>query len=267
MASPEAVQQRSGVPFLDVRPLNRGRGDCGRDQGLALPSGTMLGLREMQSEGDMADFAGVLAGLDLMAAGVFAVTGALVASRKEMDLLGFLWLGVITGVGGGTLRDLLLGLPVFWVENPAPVAVCLVVSGLAHFATPWVGQRYRLVLYLDGLGMALVTIAGTAKALDVGAGPLVALVMGVITASFGGILRDLLGQEPSIVLRKDVYVTASAVGAGAFLVAELRGFGREAAMAVGVALAVALRFAAVRGNWSLPVYRPRPGRNTDELGR
>lgn len=208
----------------------------------------------------MADMGSVLVGLDLMAAGVFAATGALVASRKEMDLLGFLWLGVITGIGGGTLRDLLLGLPVFWVQNAAPVAVCLVVAGLAHFTAPWIGQRYRLLLYLDGLGMALVTIAGAAKGLDAGAGPLVALVMGVITASFGGILRDLLGQEPSIVLRKDIYVSASVLGAGAFLLALWLGWGRESAMALGICLAAGVRCAAIWGNWALPVYRARPGR-------
>lgn len=148
---------------------------------------------------------------------VFATTGGLVASRKEMDIIGFLWLGVITGIGGGTLRDLLLGLPVFWVVDPTPVALCLVAAGLVHFTAHLISSRYRLLLYLDAFGMALVTIAGTAKGLDAGAGPLVALVMGVITAAFGGILRDLLGQEPSILLRRDIYVSASAAGAALFL--------------------------------------------------
>jgi uncharacterized membrane protein YeiH len=201
-----------------------------------------------------------------VAAGVFAVTGALVASRKEMDLLGFLWLGVITGIGGGTLRDLLVGLPVFWVVDPTPVALCLVVAGLAHFTAHLVSSRYRLLLYLDAFGMALVTIAGAAKGLDAGAGPLVALVMGVITASFGGILRDLLGQEPSIVLRRDIYVSASAAGAGVFLAALWAGLPREVAMAVGLVAAAVIRCAAIWFNWSLPVYRPRRGREPDDKG-
>lgn len=204
--------------------------------------------------------------LDLAAAGVFALTGALVASRKEMDLLGFLWLGVITGIGGGTLRDLLLGLPVFWVVDPTPVALCLIVAGLAHFTAHRVSSRYRLLLYLDALGMALVTIAGATKGLDAGAGPLVALVMGVITASFGGILRDLLGQEPSIVLRKDIYVSASAAGAALFLAALWAGLPREAAMALGLTAAALIRCAAIWGNWSLPVYRARRGREPDDKG-
>ncbi|MFZ9198137.1 MAG: trimeric intracellular cation channel family protein [Paracoccaceae bacterium] len=214
----------------------------------------------------MTDLAPLLSLLDLAAAGVFATTGALVASRKEMDILGFMWLGVITGIGGGTLRDLLLGLPVFWVVDPTPVALCLLVAVVAHFTAHRVSSRYRLVLYLDAFGMALVTIAGAAKGLDAGAGPLVALVMGVITASFGGILRDLLGQEPSIVMRKDIYVSASAAGATVFLASDWAGLPREAAMAAGLTAAAAIRCAAIWFNWSLPVYRPRRGRNPDERG-
>lgn len=214
----------------------------------------------------MTDPGPILTLLDLAAAVVFATTGALVASRKEMDILGFMWLGVITGIGGGTLRDLLLGVPVFWVVNPTPVALCLLVAGAAHFTAHRVSSRYRLLLYLDAFGMALVTIAGAAKGLDAGAGPLVALVMGVITASFGGILRDILGQEPSIVMRKDIYVSASAAGAAVFLAADWAGLPREAAMAAGLVVAAAIRCLAIWFNWSLPVYRPRRGRDPDERG-
>ncbi|WP_430464916.1 trimeric intracellular cation channel family protein [Tabrizicola sp.] len=214
----------------------------------------------------MTDFASILTMLDLAAAVVFATTGALVASRKEMDILGFMWLGVITGIGGGTLRDLLLGVPVFWVVNPTPVALCLLVAGVAHFTAHRVSSRYRLLLYLDAFGMALVTIAGAAKGLDAGAGPLVALVMGVITASFGGILRDILGQEPSIVMRKDIYVSASAAGAAVFLLGLWADLPREWAMLAGLVTAAIIRCAAIWFNWSLPAYRPRPGREPDEKG-
>ncbi|WP_235815704.1 trimeric intracellular cation channel family protein [Cypionkella psychrotolerans] len=198
--------------------------------------------------------------LDLAAAAVFAVTGALVASRKQMDIVGFLWLGVVTGVGGGTLRDLLLGVPVFWVIDPAPVAVCLAVAALVHFGAHLLGSRYRVVLYLDAFGMALVTIAGTSKGLDAGAGPLVAVVMGVITAAFGGIIRDLLGQEPSILLRREIYVSASAVGAVLFVGLIALGFSRDAAMTVGLTAACLIRVLAIRFDWALPVFRPRPER-------
>lgn len=203
--------------------------------------------------------------IDLAAAVVFATTGALVASRKEMDILGFLWLGAITGVGGGTVRDLLLGLPVFWVVNPTPIALCLIAAGLVHFTAHLVASRYRLLLWLDAFGMALVTIAGTAKATDAGAGPLIAIVMGVVTASVGGIIRDLLGQEPSIVLRREIYVTASAIGATLFLAAQAIGLPQPVAMAFGAGLAFAIRGLSISLDWSLPVYRPRPGRSPEDL--
>jgi uncharacterized membrane protein YeiH len=214
----------------------------------------------------MTDLGFFLTLFDLASAVVFATTGALVASRKEMDIVGFLWLGVVTGIGGGTLRDLLLGVPVFWVVDATPVALCLLAAGVVHFTAHRITSRYRLLLYLDAFGMALVTIAGAAKGLDAGAGLLVALVMGVITASFGGILRDLLGQEPSILLRKEVYVSASVAGAAVFLAALELGMARGWAMALGLVAAAGLRSAAIWFNWSLPVYRPRPGRAPDEKG-
>lgn len=203
--------------------------------------------------------------IDLAAAVVFAMTGALVASRKEMDILGFLWLGAITGVGGGTVRDLLLGLPVFWVQDPTPIALCLLAAGAVHFTAHLIASRYRLLLWLDALGMALVTVAGTAKAMDAGAAPLIAVVMGVITASVGGILRDILGQEASVVLRREVYVTASAIGAAFFLTVQWFGLTQPVAMALGAGLAFAVRGLAIARDWSLPVYRSRPGRDPDDL--
>lgn len=208
----------------------------------------------------------VLSALDMASAIVFAVTGALVASRKQMDIIGFLWLGMLTGVGGGTLRDLLLGVPVFWVVNPTPVALCLTAAALVHFSAHLVHSRYRLLLYLDAFGMALVTIAGTAKGLDAGASPLVAMVMGVITAAVGGILRDTLGHEPSILLRREIYVSASAAGALLFLLALALDVPRIWAMAVGLVAAFVIRSLAIRFDWALPVYRSRPGRIPGEHG-
>ena len=161
--------------------------------------------------------ANVQLAVDLMAAAVFAVTGALVASRKQMDIVGFLWLGVVTGIGGGTVRDLLISAPVFWVRDPSPVIACLAAAVAVYFTAHHLSSRYRAILWLDALGLSLATIAGTAKALDAGTGALVAVVMGVITAAVGGIIRDVLGQEPSIILRREIYVTASLLGAIVFV--------------------------------------------------
>lgn len=198
--------------------------------------------------------------LDLISAAVFAVTGALVASRKEMDIVGFLWLGVVTGIGGGTIRDLILGAPVFWVINPTPIALCLAVSAFIHFTAHLVSSRYRLILYLDAFGMALVAIGGTAKGLDLGAGSLVSIVMGVITAAVGGILRDLLGQEPSILLRREIYVSAAAIGSILFVVLDSFSVDRTWSMGIGLAVSCLIRCLAIGRDWAFPVYRPRPGR-------
>ncbi len=196
-------------------------------------------------------------------AAVFAVTGALVASRKEMDILGFLLLGVVTGVGGGTLRDLLLGVPVFWIENALPLVVCLLAAALVYFAAPMIQYRYRLLLWLDAVGLALFAVAGADKALQAGASAIIAVVMGVISATVGGVVRDLLGQEPSILLRREIYVTAAALGAVLLVGLNMLGLPSGVAMAVGFGATLALRGCALRFGWALPTYRARPGRPVD----
>jgi uncharacterized membrane protein YeiH len=207
--------------------------------------------------------AAVMGAVDLAAAVVFAITGALVASRKQMDIVGFMWLGVITGVGGGTVRDLLLGVPVFWVRDASPVIACLIASVAVHFTAHLVESRYRTMLWLDAIGLALVTVAGTAKGLDAGAGPVVAVVMGVITAAVGGIIRDVLGHEPSIVLRREIYVTAAVVGAASYVLAIRWGIPQTAATAVGFSAALLVRGCAIAFGWSMAVYKPRAGRDAD----
>lgn len=203
--------------------------------------------------------------VDLAAVIVFAVTGALVASRKQMDIIGFLWLGVVTGIGGGTVRDLLLGVPVFWVVDPSFVATSLVASAVVYFTAHLIQSRYVLLLWLDAFGMALVTVAGTAKGLDAGTGPLVAVVMGVITASVGGIVRDILGQEPSIILRREIYVTASVLGACAYVLLFSSGADRFNSALVGLAVAFAVRGLAMTFSWAMPVYKSRPGRSLEQI--
>jgi len=118
---------------------------------------------------------------DVLAAVVFAVSGALIASRKGLDVMGFMWFAVITGVGGGTVRDLILNVPVFWVQQPVHVSACLVTAVVMHFVAPLVESRYQTLLWFDAFGLALVTVAGTAKAVDVAAPALVAIAMGAVT--------------------------------------------------------------------------------------
>ena len=204
---------------------------------------------------DPADLSRLIHSFDILAAVVFAVSGALVASRKGMDVMGFMWLAVITGVGGGTVRDLILGVPVFWVQNPVYVSVCLVTAVAMHFVAPLVESRYRTLLWFDAFGLALVTVAGTVKALDVGTPALIAVAMGAVTGSVGGIIRDTLGHVPSVLLRHEIYVTASVLGACTYVA--LTGFSldRQAAMIAGFLVTFSVRGLAIKRGWSLPVFR------------
>lgn len=192
---------------------------------------------------------------DVLAAVVFAVSGALVASRKGMDVMGFMWLAVITGVGGGTVRDLILDVPVFWVQNPVHVAACLATAIVMHFVAPLVESRYRTLLWFDAFGLALVTIAGTVKALDVAAPALVAIAMGAVTGVVGGIIRDTLGHVPSVLLRHEIYVTASVLGGCTYVGLDGLGLGRLAAMIAGFLVTFSVRGLAIRFGWSLPAFR------------
>src|SRR5688500_2965526 len=170
---------------------------------------------------------------DVVAAVVFAVAGSLVASRKGLDVMAFMWFAVITGVGGGTVRDLILNVPVFWVQNPVHVSACLLTAVVMHFVAPLVESRYKTILWFDAFGLALVTVAGTVKASDVGAPALVAIAMGAVTGVVGGIVRDTLGHVPSVLLAHEIYVTASVLGACTYVGLNGLGVGRCAALCAG----------------------------------
>lgn len=202
-----------------------------------------------------APFLQLMAAIDVLAVVVFAASGGLVASRKGLDVLGFMWLGTLTGVGGGTVRDLILDVPVFWLDNPIYIAACLTTAVITHFAAPLIESRRRLLLWLDALGLALFTMAGTVKGLDHGTGALVAIVMGVITGSVGGIVRDVVGGEPSIILRREIYVTASALGAASYVLLVACSVPSIFAAMAGFLVTFAVRGLAIALNLSLPVWR------------
>jgi len=207
----------------------------------------------------------IIATLDWFGVAVFAVTGALVASRKEMDIFGFALLATVTGIGGGSVRDLLLGVPVFWVREPAYVAICVAVSAVVFFTAHIPESRYRLLMWLDAVGLAFFCVVGAGKGLAAGAGPFIAVVMAVITASFGGIIRDIMGGESPFLLRKEIYVTAALAGAVVFVGGRALGIPDTAAAVAGFAACLSIRGLGLRYSWSLPVYRARPGRTAQEL--
>jgi uncharacterized membrane protein YeiH len=204
---------------------------------------------------DFANLFRLLQLLDILAAVVFAVSGALVASRKGMDVMGFMWFAVITGVGGGTVRDLILDVPVFWVRHPVHVSACLVTAVVMHFVAPRVESRFRTLLWFDAFGLALVTVAGTVKAVDVGAAPLVAIAMGAVTGCVGGMIRDTLGHVPSVLLGHEIYVTASVLGACTYVGLNALAIGRLPAAMAGFLVTFVVRSFAIKFGWSLPVYR------------
>ena len=197
--------------------------------------------------------------LDWLGVVAFTITGALVASRKQMDVVGFIVLGTVTGIGGGTLRDVLLGLPVFWVSEPTYLITCALVSVLVFFAAHIPQSRYRYLLWLDAIGLALFAVTGAEKAAHAEADFMVAVAMGVITATFGGIIRDLLGGESPVILSREIYASAALAGAVIFIVLTAVGAPRELAIAAGFAVGLLFRAAALQYGWSLPRYRPRAG--------
>ena len=204
--------------------------------------------------------------LDGFGTAVFAVTGALTASRKRMDITGFMLLAAATGIGGGSVRDVMLGaLPVFWVREPAYLITCVLVSCATFFLAHIPQSRLKLLLWCDAVGMALFAVTGAEKALLAGAAPIVAVAMGVITATFGGVVRDILGGESPVILSREIYVSAALGGAVIFVALALTGIAREYALAGGFWGAFAIRAAALRWDWSLPRYRPRPGRTREEI--
>jgi uncharacterized membrane protein YeiH len=205
-------------------------------------------------------FETVTIALDWLGVVAFATTGALVASRKQMDIIGFILLGVATGIGGGTLRDVLLGAPVFWVSEPAYLIACVLVSGLVFFTAHIPQSRYRFLLWLDATGLALFAVTGAEKAWHAGADGIVAVAMGVITATFGGIIRDLLGGESPVILSREIYASAALAGAVIFTSLLALGAPRELALGTGFAVGLLVRAAALHYGWSLPRYRQRPGR-------
>lgn len=203
--------------------------------------------------------------LDYAGVAVFAATGALAASRKQLDIIGFLFLASFTGIGGGTIRDLILGVPIFWVENHDYLMVCAAVAVLVYFTAHLIESRYRLLLWLDAVGLAAYCVFGAWKGLVVTGSANVAIVMGVLTATFGGILRDQLAGEPSVLLRPEIYVTAALIGAVAFTLASIAGLPVLIAAALGFASAFLVRGGALRFGWTFPPYRGRPGRRPEDV--
>jgi uncharacterized membrane protein YeiH len=205
------------------------------------------------------DFGTILSTLDMFGIAVFAASGALAAAAKRQTFVTFTFFALVTGVGGGTVRDLLIGAPVFWIVNSSVLVVVLAVSALL-WVTPqrwWQGKRPESswLVWFDAAGLGAYGVFGAAKALQYGVDPLPAVMMGVITACVGGIIRDVLAGEPSIILRPELYVTAAALASGSYVGLRLIAVDRPVAAVVAAIAGFVLRGMAIRYNVALPAYR------------
>lgn len=196
---------------------------------------------------------------------VFAISGALAAGRKSLDLLGVIVIAMVTATGGGTVRDLLLDRTVFWIARPEYLVVTF---GAALLTIPYV--RYsrppeKFLEIADALGLALFSIVGARIALALDASGLIAVVMGTITGAFGGVLRDVLCNEIPMILRKgQIYATASIVGSALLVGLDAMGVPGNAANVAGASAVAVLRVAAIMFDLSLPVFSLPAARERDE---
>ena len=204
----------------------------------------------------------ILSALDLLGTAVFALTGALLAARLRQTLVTMSFFALITGVGGGSVRDLLIGAPVFWVRDPWVAPVCLGVALVAWF-TPHRWWEGKLLDWFDAAGLAAYTVLGTAKALAYGLAPVPAILMGVITGCVGGIIRDVLAGRPSILMRPELYVTAAALASALCALGTELGLPDPLVWSAAALAGFALRGAAMQFGLALPAYRREDTRPAD----
>ena len=199
--------------------------------------------------------------LDHAAVFVFALTGALTASRAQLDMVGFAFLATVTALGGGTLRDLLLDRTVLWIDSPSYLGLAGLAAVVVFFTAHLLESRLSALYWLDAAALATAVAAGTGVALEDGQSWPIVLVMGVATGTFGGLLRDVVANEVPLVLRQgEIYATAALAGAAAAALANGLGVSPPTALGAGALVTFALRAGSLAMNWRLPVYRSRPPR-------
>lgn len=192
--------------------------------------------------------------LDMLGVVVFAISGGLAAARKGMDIFGFVVVAMAPAIGGGTLRDLLLERPVFWVAEPVYIMLCIGAAVLTFIAAHHIAARFRALLWADAVGLAVFAIIGTQKAMTAGVAPLIALMMGVMTAAAGGIVRDLLCGEVPLILRREVYAVAALLGSAVYLGLSKLGLPRPALYG-SFFTTFLIRMLAIRYGLSLPAFK------------
>lgn len=192
--------------------------------------------------------------LDVAGLAVFAASGALAAARAKLDIIAACFFAAVTATGGGTMRDLLIGAPVFWVHDATPLLVALAVA-LVVWPMPRRWWPERMLDWLDAVGLATYATYGAGKAIQFGIPPLPAAAMGIFTASLGGIIRDVLAGVPSILLRHELYVSAAMLASGLFVGLTELGLARPWPAVIGAGAGFALRGATIVWGLALRGHR------------
>ncbi|MGX2949603.1 trimeric intracellular cation channel family protein [Ursidibacter sp. B-7004-1] len=192
---------------------------------------------------------------DLIGTIVFAISGAIAARQHKMDLFGMFVLAFVTGVGGGTLRDVMIGsTPVFWMKQPIYVlmiALAVIITAIFRNSLNKAGWQKGLLIF-DAIGLGVFTVIGVQKGLDFGLHPLICVALGGVTGCFGGLIRDILRNEVPIILQKEVYVTASLIGGIIFILFREAGFESNWIDVATVTTVIAIRMLTIRLNLHLP---------------
>lgn len=200
--------------------------------------------------------------IDLAGVAVFAISGTLMAYKKQMDGFGVIVLASVTAIGGGTLRDMILDLPVFWVNDPSFFYV-IILAALLTIVWLRLSHRFplRYLLVADAIGLAFFNVMGLQKALEYGASPFVAIALGTMTGVFGGLIRDVICREVPLVLKGELYATTCILGGATFLLAQFLHFSNEICMLAAMVSTLGSRLMAMKWHWQLPVFNKQA--NTD----
>lgn len=194
--------------------------------------------------------------LNILATMAFAISGALVAARHRLDWVGFVFMACITGIGGGTLRDTILDVPVFWLTDYYIIIVCSITAIVTYFAAQHFNKRAKILLWADAIGMALFSSLGAQKALALDMSIPVAIIMGVFSACLGGIVRDVIVNDVPVVFQREIYITASLLGALTYCVVHVYTPVTEGyALVIGGTVAFIIRGLAITRNLSIPAHK------------
>ena len=198
--------------------------------------------------------------LDYASVLVFAVTGALVASRAQLDLVGFAFIASLTALGGGTIRDLLLDRnPIFWIANPTYLAVATGAALVVFFSAHLLESRYRTLIWLDSFALAVAVAAGAGVAINLEQSPTIVVLMGMITGCMGGLMRDVVvGQVPLVLKQGELYITAAFAGAATTIIVQNYELGTPIALLLCAGVTWTLRAGSLFFGWHLPVYKSTP---------